>query len=124
MIIFASLSLLASLTSLFIGTFILAKNPTDKKNKSFFYLCMVSGFIAFFEFKFRTAESYETALYWYKASTIWPFSLSLLLYFIKNFIHFKKTLYSKFLCPLMHLSAFLIFLLDFSTDLISSPPKL
>ncbi len=121
---FSLLSLLASLISFFLGSFILSKNPKDKKNFSFFLFALINGILSFSEFEFRTAETYETAYFWYKTYTIWPFSLSISLYFIKNFINHKNTLLSKLIYSLIHLSALILFLIDLLTDYISAKPTL
>jgi len=70
--IFSLLSLIASVTCLFLGNFIYYKNPQNSLNRLVAILAILIGFLAFTEFAYRQAETIGTAIFWLRLSTLWP----------------------------------------------------
>ncbi|HSO25687.1 MAG TPA: hypothetical protein VLR54_03600, partial [Methanobacteriaceae archaeon] len=73
------ISILAFSMCFFLGAFIYQKNSKNELNKMVALLSILVGFLALVEFLYRQAPNYETAYFWLKVSTIWPFVPSVLL---------------------------------------------
>ena len=73
------ISILAFSMCFFLGAFIYQKNTKNELNKMVALLSILVGFLALVEFLYRQAPNFETAYFWLKISTIWPFVPSVLL---------------------------------------------
>jgi len=74
---FALVSLSSFIVCLFIGTFVLARQPKGKENQLFFLYSMIVAWWGLTEYGYRQAESLKTAAFWMQITAIWPFSISI-----------------------------------------------
>ena len=90
--IFALISLLSSGVSIFLGNFVLYQNPKSTLNRVFFICSLSLAYWSFTEFGYRQAETYETADFWLKTVSFWPFTIAFILHFILVFTEKSKLL--------------------------------
>jgi PAS domain S-box-containing protein len=108
-----------SLICLFImpslGAFMYSQNRQSQVHKLFLFLCALVGYWAFTEFNMKQAESYETALFWLRASCCNVILSPLLVHFILVYINKWKD-YDRFkaIC-LIYVPAIMISLIDLFT---------
>ncbi|MCK9151212.1 histidine kinase dimerization/phosphoacceptor domain -containing protein [Methanobacterium alcaliphilum] len=115
---YALISLLAFMICFFLGNFIYHKNPQNALNRMIAVLCILVGFLAFIEFLYRQAPNYETAYFWLKISTLWPFVPSVLLHISLIFTSQKKILKHKITYLAIYLPAIIISAIALSTNLL------
>jgi PAS domain S-box-containing protein len=119
--IFILSSLLACVTTAFLGTFVLLRNPKELSNQIFFLYCLAGSLASFTEFAYRQAESFATALFWLRASFPWIFSLPLELHFVMLLTESTKLLKRKSTYLLLYVPT-LIFSILWVTGLIQIDP--
>ncbi len=115
-------SLFTSLLNLFLGIFVLWRNPKGRLNLIYFFLCLTFALWGFSEFVYRATANESTALLLTKIEGItWSFFPALFLHFIIVFTKKEKNL-KNFLtyCGLYLPSAFFT-LLCLVTDLLVAP---
>ena len=74
-------SLVTLLLSLLLGNFVYFRDPRSSVNRAFMLLCLSFGYWAFTEFGLRLAGSYFIALFWLRATFLWPVAVALILRF-------------------------------------------
>jgi hypothetical protein len=120
--VFASSSLLASVMAIFLGNFVLYRNPRNALNRVFFLFCLLAGSSSFTEFGYRQAESFATAYFWLRAGFVWIFLMPLELHFVLLFTE-KKVLESKLAYFLLYGPALVLSLLHLFNLLEIEPVK-
>ena len=90
--VFALSSLLASVMAVFLGNFVLYRNPRSALNRVFFSFCLSAACASFAEFGYRQAESFATAYFWLRAGFLWAFMMPLELHFVLLFSEKTKVL--------------------------------
>jgi PAS domain S-box-containing protein len=86
--IFALSSFLSIFIGVFLGTYIYAKDPSNKLNKVFFLFNLLVAYSAFCEYFRLTAQNEFLAYFWLKASFLLPFFPIILLKFV--LVHTKN----------------------------------
>ena len=118
--LFAILSFLSFLISLFLGAYVLIKAPEKKINVIFFIFSLLASALCFIEFEFRIAESIDRAVLWSKIQSLWPFVLAISLHFVIEIKEIKKR--KNLIYILIYVPAIVIFLIDLQTNLITAIP--
>lgn len=111
------ISILAFSMCFFLGAFIYQKNSKNELNKMVALLSVLVGFLALVEFLYRQAPNYQTAFFWLKISTIWPFVPSVLLNIALVLTLKEDTLKHKYYY-LIYLPAIIITTLSLTTGLL------
>jgi PAS domain S-box-containing protein len=111
------ISILAFSMCFFMGAFIYQKNSKNELNKMVALLSVLVGFLALVEFLYRQAPNYQTAFFWLKISTIWPFVPSVLLNIALVLTLKEDTLKHKYYY-LIYLPAIIITTLSLTTGLL------
>ena len=86
-------------------------------------LCLLDAYWALTEYGHRSAHNYETALFWLRVATLWPFSIAVSLHIVLIFTEHYKLLKNKLIYILLYLPALGFSVLDLTTDEISVPIK-
>ena len=68
--IFTTIPLLAFFIMIFLGIFVLYKDPRNVINRLFFGYCMVGCYGSFIEFNILQGESFERVNFWLKNYTL------------------------------------------------------
>jgi len=113
--IYALTSLLAAVICIFIGNFIYYKNPENYLNKLVAILSIIVAFLAFTEFGYRQAETINTAIFWLKLSTLWPFVPAILINISLVFTDKKELLKHKLTYFLIYTPAIIISVVGLGT---------
>ncbi|RJS48492.1 MAG: hypothetical protein CIT03_07900 [Methanobacterium sp.] len=121
---YSLISLLAALTSFFIGNFIYFRNPENSLNRVIAIFSVMVSFMAITEFAYRLVENPESALFWLKVSTLWPLIPAIMLQIALIFTNRGHILKNKFAYPLIYGPALIFILFGFTTDLLIGPPIL
>jgi PAS domain S-box-containing protein len=112
MTIFALFSLLAAAAALFLGYYILYRNPKSALNRLFFLFCLTGACTSFMEFQLRLAETQTTALSWLKAGAVGIcFTLPLEVHFMLAFTQKKRLLARWWIYPALYVPALAFMLL-------------
>lgn len=85
----AFLYLASAGVAMFIGTYVLARNPGERINRLFFLYCITSAAVAFFEFQLCSSGSLPEASMWIRHTAFWPLIPAFLLHFI--LVYTRKT---------------------------------
>jgi PAS domain S-box-containing protein len=109
--VFALGSLLAAVTAVFLGNFVLYRDPRKSLNRVFFLFCLSAAYASFTEFGYRQAESLATAYFWLRAGFLWTFLLPLQSHFVLLFSERNKVLESKLTYFLLYGPALVLSLL-------------
>lgn len=120
--IYAFSSLLASYVCFLLGLYVYQKDPRNQLNRISLLLCVSLGCSAFAEFGYRQATDYTTAFMWIKASSLWPFAMSFLLHFVLIFTKKSKVFQNKITYFILYVPAFIFFVIDLTTPLVSGEP--
>lgn len=115
--VYALISLTAFMVCFFLGNFIYHKNPKSQLNKMIAFLCILVGFLAFVEFEYRQTETFQTAFFWLKISSLWPLVPSFLLHISLIFTK-SKFLKNKITYILIYFPSIIIVGLSLTTNLI------
>jgi PAS domain S-box-containing protein len=89
MSVFALSSLVASLATIFLGAFVLFKEPRGPLHRVFFLFCLAVAYVGFAEYELRTAETAAEAFRWVKASCAWPLAPAAFFHFA--FLYTRRT---------------------------------
>ncbi len=123
MIIYALLSLIACIVSLTLGSTIFFLNKKALLNRLFALALLVNAYWAFGEFMMRQASTLETALFWDKAISFFPFFFTLLLHVTLIFTE-SDLLKSKLTYFLLYFPALFFSLINLTTNLMFGLPVL
>ncbi|MGB9980482.1 histidine kinase dimerization/phosphoacceptor domain -containing protein [Methanobacterium sp.] len=115
--LFALISFVAFIVCFFLGNFIYHKNPKSQLNIVIGLTAIVVGFLAFTEFEYRQAETFQTAFFWIKVSALWPIVPSLLLHISLIFTK-SRYLKNKLTYILIYLPSIIIITLSLTTNLL------
>ena len=121
MITFALVSLLASIVTISLGTFVLYRNPREASNRYFFLYNIAGSCASFAEFQYRQAESFDSALFWMQAGFLWIFAIPLELHFVMHFTERPKLVEKKSIRLLLYGPALVLSIL-WATGLVSIKP--
>lgn len=121
MVVFAWLSLFASLFCLTLGASVYVLNRKGLLNRLLALALMVNAYRAFAEFMMRQAGNVEAAYFWSKMYFLWPFLVVLVFHFALAFTE-NKLLKVKRVYLLLYGPAVFFSVLDLTTDLISAVP--
>jgi PAS domain S-box-containing protein len=120
--ILALSSLLAFEVALFLGLFVLLRDPRNTLNRVFLWYCLSLAWWAFTEFGYRQADNAHTAYWWIKAGALWPFAISLLLHFVLVLTAQSRLLENRLTYLLIYFPAAVFSLLDLTSTLIIGEP--
>ena len=120
--LFAWLSLVASIITLSLGIIVFSFNRKSILNKLFFLTSLVAFFYSFTTILMWTA-SIETANFWHKMGTMWPFFIALVVNFALAFTE-NSWLKNKRNYLVLYLPAVLLWLIDLFTNQINGSPIL
>lgn len=119
--VIAWLSLIASISCLFLGIIIYSLNRKAILNKIFFFTAIAAFFYAFTTVMMWTATNFASANFWNKMGTTWPFFVALVATFALVFTE-NKWIKNKLNYSILFLPAVAFWLIDLSTSLINGPP--
>jgi PAS domain S-box-containing protein len=120
---FAILSLIATTISLLLGIIVLYFNRKALINKIFFFTSLAAFAYAFTTVMMWTSGNIETANFWHKMGTIWPFFTALVLNFSLVFTG-NKWIINKRNYLILYLPAVSFWLVDLFTYQINNKPVL
>ncbi len=113
--LFAFLNIINVPVAVFLGTIIYSQSQSNKLNRIFFVLMLMTAYTAFCEYFRLTAADLETAMFWLKASLIWPFFSAVLLLFVLNLTG-NNILDARYLKTLLFLPSTVISLFHLFSD--------
>jgi PAS domain S-box-containing protein len=119
--IIALLSLIASISCLFLGIIVYSFNRKSILSKIFLLTALAAFSYSFTTVMMWTATDFTSANFWNKMGTIWPFFVALVATFALVFTE-NKWIKNKLNYLLLFLPAVAFWLIDLSTNLINSPP--
>lgn len=119
---FAVNSILAGITSIFLGNFVYSRNPKDRLTRVFLMFTVVAAYFAFTEALMRMAANQNAANLWMKLGAFWPFTLALTAHFTLIYTENTELLRNRLIQLLIYGSALLISLLGLTTDLLTTKP--
>ncbi len=114
-------SLGSSFLCLFIGVLVFSFNRRGLLNKIFLAATFFGFLYGFTEALMWQSNNYESALFWSKMGSIWPFFAAATLHFALIFTE-NKWLKNKLFYIVLYLPAILFFAVSFFTHFISAPP--
>jgi len=109
---FALSSLFASITVLIVGILVFYRNPRNMLHRVFLLFCLMGAYMAFTEFGYRQAETFDAAFLWLRASFLWTFILPLELHFVLLVVEPRKLLESKVTYLLLYIPPVVLSLLE------------
>lgn len=109
--IFALFSLLASLVTLLLGTFVLYRNTKGAINWMFFLYSFAGSLAAFAEFGYRQAETLARAALWIQLAFFWIFAIPLELHFMLYFTERQALLKKRWTYVLLYAPAVIFVIL-------------
>jgi hypothetical protein len=121
--VFAWLSLCACITCLGLGILVYSFNKKAALNKLFFWVILAGFFYSFTTIMMWMSNSFDSANFWNKMGTMWPFFVVFVLNFALVFTH-NKWLKLKFHYVALYVPAIAFWLIDLTTNLINNPPIL
>ncbi|MFK7921171.1 MAG: ATP-binding protein [Bacteroidia bacterium] len=121
---YAALALIAFASYLILGVLVLLLDAKRPLNKVFFYYSLAAAIYSFTEFGYLQAESFETASFWLKARSLWPFTFACALHFHLELTGFLRGLNKNIILAGVYLPAMGFFCLDLFTDKITGLPIL
>ena len=119
--VFDWLSLAASVTCISLGVVVYSFNRRALLNKLFVITSFFAFFYAFTEVMMWQASSFESAYFWNKMGSVWPFFVVSVAHFALVFTG-SNWLKNKLTYLLLYLPAVLFCILEIFTDLINGPP--
>ena len=121
--IYALLCLCASAISISLGASVFLINRKSVANRLFMLLMFANAYWAFCQFMMSQTSSFETAFFWSKVLTFWPFLVALLLHFTLAFTE-SDLLKNKLIYPALYLPALIFSLIDLNTNWLYGAPTL
>jgi PAS domain S-box-containing protein len=120
--VLAGFCLLSAFITCALGFFVYAKDPRSRINQLFLVCMLGVTYWATGEFFFWQAVSYDAALFWLKASALWPLVIAATTHFILEFTEypFAKKTKSALLLLCLYLPAAAITVLGIATDALYS----
>jgi PAS domain-containing protein len=115
------LSLAASVTCLSLGVVVYSFNRRALLNKLFLMASLFAFFYAFTEVMMWQASSFQSAYFWNKIGSVWPFFVVLVFHFALAFTD-SSWLKNRLTYLLLYLPAVLFCIIEIFTDLINGPP--
>jgi PAS domain S-box-containing protein len=119
--IVAIISLVAAGIALFMGSFVLSKNPKKLINRLFLLISLGTTYWGIIEFGLFQAESLETAIWWQNAGALWAFPIAFLMHFTVVYTK-QKDPFKKIMRLQTYIGAVLISILEMTTNLITDTP--
>ena len=119
--IFALLSLIASISCLFLGLIVYSFSRKSILNKIFFLTALAAFFYSFTTVMMWTSVDFASASFWNKMGTVWPFFVALVATFALVFTE-NKWIKNKLNYLILFLPAVAFWLIDLSTSFINGPP--
>jgi PAS domain S-box-containing protein len=110
--VFALSSLVTSEMTALLGIFALYKNPRGALNRAFFLYCWAGSFASFAEFGYRQAESFTTASFWLRVSSLALLAAPFEVHFVLCLTKKTKLLESKLTYLLLYVPALVFFVSD------------
>jgi PAS domain S-box-containing protein len=120
---FALFSLAASITCLLLGFVVYSLNRRALLNKIFVLASVAAFFYSFTTVMMWQAGTFESAYFWNKMGSVWPFFVVLVVHFALVFTE-SNWLKNKFTYLALYLPAVLFLLIELTTDWINGPPVL
>ena len=118
MSVYALSSVSAALIMLFLGAFILVREPRSSLHRVYFFFCLIVATVGFLEFELRTAADAAEAFRWVKASSFWTLAPAAFFHFAFLYTRRKRARRSGWVVPLVYLVALSGSFLYFKTDLL------
>ena len=115
---FAFSSLFAATVTFALGVFVLANDTEKDINKIFFLYCLTGSFWTFSEFGYRHAESYEVALFWFRASSLALPVIPLQLHFVLYFTGRRKFAKNILVYGILYLPPLIFGIIDLSFNIL------
>ncbi len=122
MIEYAIISLIAAITSFFIGNFIYFRNPKNSLNRTIAIFSTLIAFMALCEFAYRLAETSSSAFIWLKLSALWPLIPAVIINIALVFTRRSHILKLKISYLIIYGPALLFVILGLGTNLFIGPP--
>jgi len=119
--VFAWLSLSASIICFGLGLLVYSLNRKSSLNKLFFLACLAAFVYSFTTVMMWTASDFDSAYFWHKMGTIWPFFVAIVVNFALVFTE-SNWLKNKLNYLILYLPAGSFWLIDLFTNLINGPP--
>ncbi len=119
--VFALLSLIASISCLFLGMIVYSFNRKSILNKIFLLTALAAFFYSFTTVMMWTSTNFASANFWHKMGTAWPFFVALVATFALVFTE-SNWIKNKLNYLILFLPAVAFWLVDLSTSLINGPP--
>lgn len=116
--IYLLFSLLASLGMVYIGNFVYYKDPRNQINQTYFVYTILGAFVGVMEALARISPDPNTALFWYRVGSVWPFFPAISLHLILLLREKIRPLKSQWIYILIYGPAVLISVINMSTNLI------
>ncbi len=120
---FAWLSFSASIFSSFLGMLVYSLSRKELLNRLLAQVLLINGYLSFVGFMLAQATNSETAYFWSKMYSLWPFLIASVFHFTLAFTG-NSFLKKNFSYLLLYGPALVFFLVDLNTNLISLPPVL
>lgn len=108
-------SLLAFFTSVLLAFYVYLRGTHILLNRIFFVMCILDGFASFFFYELRSAESIESAWFWIRFLSFWPFILATGAHFIVVYTRRQKLIKSKLFYVALYLPAALLMYVEVAT---------
>jgi len=115
---YAFSSLFAATVTFALGIFVLAKDSEKPINRIFFLYCLTGSFWAFSEFGYRQAESYQVALFWFRASSFALPVIPLQVHFVLYFTEMRKLSENILVYAILYVPPIIIAIIDLSSDVL------
>ena len=119
--VIAWLSLIASISCLFLGIIVYSFNRKSILNKIFLLTALAAFFYSFTTVMMWTSTDFASANFWNKMGTAWPFFVALVATFALVFTE-NKWIKNKLNYLILFLPAVAFWLVDLFTSLINGPP--
>ena len=116
--VFALLSLIASISCLFLGIIVYSFNRKSILNKIFLLTALAAFFYSFTTVMMWTSTNFASANFWNKMGTTWPFFVALVVTFALVFTE-SNWIKNKLNYLIIFLPAVAFWLVDLSTSLIN-----
>ncbi|MBN2344119.1 MAG: response regulator [Deltaproteobacteria bacterium] len=122
MTIFALISLLSFVASLFLGSFIYFKDTKATINRLYFVICMSVAYFSFLDFGYKQAKDLSEAMIWWRFDFLWSLHTAIWLHLAILFTEREKWLKQKFVYVLIYAPVAIFIFLDGTGHYITGPP--
>lgn len=110
----AILCLISASITFGLGVFVFARNPKNRENQLFLFLCTAGSFWAFFEFMLRQANDVSFAFVWNIIGSVWVITIPVSIHFVLVFTHHPlgKKKYFPIIFTLFYIPALVFLIYD------------